>query len=171
MAKIDQNTLPLFDEQQIENMVGALAQQIEDDYHGKELVCICPLRGSLLFFSDLIRKIDLPMQIDFVHLTSAKGESVQIQKDIHLNIHRKHVLIVEEIIDFGRTLIFLRDRILASNPASLKIATLLDKPARRELPIQPDYVGEVIDDIFVIGYGMDYEELGRNYKSIYHFAQ
>jgi hypoxanthine phosphoribosyltransferase len=80
-----------------------------------------------------------------------------------------HVLIVEEIIDTGRTLSFLKSRLMASSPASLKIVTLLDKPARRELPIKPDYIGKTIDDRYVVGYGMDNEELGRNYADIYSF--
>ena len=83
----------------------------------------------------------------------------------------KHLLIVEEIIDAGRTLSFLKQRLMASQPASVKIVTLLDKPARRELPIKPDYVGRTIDDRFVIGYGMDSEEVGRNYRDIYIYAQ
>lgn len=92
-------------------------------------------------------------------------------KDISVNIQGKHVLIVEEIIDAGRTLSFLKSRLAASHPASLKIVTLLDKPALRELKLSPDYCGRTIEDRFVIGYGMDSEEVGRNYSDIYNFAQ
>ena len=163
--------VPFITEDEIQEMVGDLARQIEREYDDKELVVICPLKGSILFCADLVRKINLPLVVDFVHLTSPRGESVRILKDISENIYQKHVLVVEEIIDAGRTLSFLRERILASHPASLKIATLLDKPARRELPITPDYTGRTIDDRYVIGYGLDSEEIGRNYRDIYNFVQ
>ena len=156
--------------EEIDDIVTDLASEIERDYAGKELVLICPLKGSVLFCADLSRKIQSPVMIDFVHLTSPKGEGVRILKDITLDITKRHVLICEEIIDYGRTLSFLCQRLLAGNPASLRIATLLDKPSRRELPIKPDYVGKTIDDRFVVGYGMDTEELGRNYSGLYNFA-
>jgi len=156
---------------EINKMVTRLAKEIEKDYEGQEIVLICPLKGSILFVADLMRKIRLPQSVDFVHLTSLKGQSVKIIKDISIDITGKHVLIIEEIIDAGRTLSFLEQRLIASRPASLKIVSLLDKPARRELPIKPDYVGKTIDDRFVIGYGMDSEEKGRNYRDIYIFAQ
>ena len=163
--------VPSITKDEIAEMVASLAKQIEKDYHGKELVLICPLKGSVLFVADLCRKIKLKQVIDFVHVTSPKGESCRILKDISVDIHKKHVLIVEEIVDAGRTLSFLKARILASNPASLKVVTLLDKPALRELPIRPEYIGRTIEDRFVIGYGMDSEEQGRNYPDIYNFAQ
>ncbi len=163
--------VPFITEAEIQEMVESLAKIIEREYEGKELVLICPLKGSVPFCSDLVRKISLPLEIDFVHLTSPRGESVRILKDISVNIYQKHVVIVEEIIDAGRTLSFLRDRILASSPASLRIVSLLDKPARRELPIRPDYVGRTIDDRYLIGYGLDIEEFGRNYRDIYNFVQ
>ncbi len=150
-------------------MVAKLAKQIESDYDKKEVVFICPLRGSIHFTADLMRKVNLPQQVDFVYVTAVeRGGAIKIVKDISVNIAGKHVLIVEEIIDTGRTLSFLRNRLFASAPASLKIVTLLDKPARRELPIKPDYIGKTIDDRYVVGYGMDSEEMGRNYSDIYH---
>jgi hypoxanthine phosphoribosyltransferase len=156
--------------EEIDQIVGKLAKQIDADYEGKELILICPLRGSVHFTADLMRKLRRPQQVDFVYVTSSeKGGSVKIVKDISINISGKHVLIVEEVIDTARTLSFLRNRLFASSPASLKIVTLLDKPARRELPIKPDYIGRTIDDRYVVGYGMDSEELGRNYPEIYNF--
>jgi hypoxanthine phosphoribosyltransferase len=152
-------------------MVSELAREIESDYAGKELVMICPLKGSVLFMADLCRKIKLPQIVDFVYVTSPKRESCRILKDVTVDVQNKHVLIIEEIIDAGRTLSFLKARIMASHPASLKVVALLDKPARRELPLNPDYVGRTIEDRFVVGYGMDSEEVGRNYKDIYNFAQ
>jgi hypoxanthine phosphoribosyltransferase len=163
--------IPSITRAEIDEMVTELAKDIERDFEGKELVLICPLKGSVLFMADLARKIKLPQVLDFVYVTSPKGESCRILKDITVDIYGKHVLIIEEIIDAGRTLSFLKSRLLASSPASLKIVALLDKPALRELPINPDYVGRTIEDRFVIGYGMDSEEVGRNYPDIYNFAQ
>jgi len=163
--------IPSIRKDEIAEMVGELAREIERDYEGRELVLICPLKGSVLFIADLCRKIKLPQVIDFVYVTSPRGESCRILKDVSVDLQGKHVLIIEEIIDAGRTLSFLKSRILASYPASLKVVALLDKPALRELPINPDYVGRTIEDRFVIGYGMDSEEVGRNYTDIYNFAQ
>ena len=171
MSQMHSGMIPSLTEDEIKKMVSQLASEIENDYRGKSLVMICPLKGSVLFFSDLVRKIQLPQEIDFVHVTSPKGEGCRILKDISIDITDKHVVIVEEIIDAGRTLSFLKTRLNASHPASLKVCTLLDKPARRELPLTPDYVGKIIEDRFVIGYGMDSEEIGRNYKNIYNFVQ
>ncbi len=156
----------------IEKLVHKLAKQVDSDYAGKDLVFICPLKGSCIFLADLIRKIERPLQVDFVQLGAVeKGGAIRMLKDISVNIAGKHVVVVEEIIDTGRTLNFLKQRLLASSPASLKILTLLDKPARRELPLQPDYVGQTIEDRYVVGYGMDSEEVGRNYAQIYYFRQ
>ena len=168
MSLVKENMLPFITHDEIAAMVKSLAKQIDSEYEGKELVLICPLRGSMHFMADLARQITLPQQIDFVYLQAVeKGGAIKIIKDISTNIAGKHVLIVEEIIDTGRTLSFLRNRLVASSPASLKIVTLLDKPARRELPIRADYIGRTIEDRYVVGYGMDTEELGRNYPDIF----
>lgn len=169
MAQIKEDMTPFLTRGEIDSLVAKLARQIESDYEGKELVLICPLRGSVHFTADLMRKIDLPQQVDFVYVKAVeRGGAIKIVKDISVNIAGKHVLIVEEVIDTGRTLIFLRNRLFASAPASLKIVTLLDKPARRELPIKADYIGKTIDDRYVVGYGMDQEEKGRNYPEIFN---
>ena len=168
MAQIKEDMLPFVTSDEIKKLVRGLAKQIEMDYDGKEVILICPLRGSVHFTADLMRELELPQQVDFVQLQAVeKGGAIKIIKDISVNIAGKHVLIIEEIIDTGRTLSFLRNRLIASSPASLKIVTLLDKPARRELPIRPDYIGMTIEDRYVVGYGMDQEELGRNYPDIY----
>jgi hypoxanthine phosphoribosyltransferase len=172
MERLRKSMIAFLTRSEIDEMVERLAKEIEIDYHGKELILICPLKGSCLFTSDLMRKISLPQQVDFVHVTAIeRGGAIRLQKDISVNIAGKHVLIVEEIIDTGRTLSFLKNRLLASAPASLKIVSLLDKPARRELPIKPDYVGITIDDRYMVGYGMDSEEIGRNYQDIFYFKQ
>lgn len=168
MAQLKEQMVPFLTQDEIAELVSELAAQIEADYEGKEVIFICPLRGSMHFTADLMRKVDLPQQVDFVYVQAVeRGGAIKIVKDISVNIAGKHVLIVEEIIDTGRTLSFLRSRLFASAPASLKIVTLLDKPARRELPIRADYIGKTIDDRYVVGYGMDSEEVGRNYPDIY----
>lgn len=168
MHKLVEDMLPFITKDEIAKMVKSLAKQIEYDFEGKEVILICPLRGSIHFIADLARELKLLQQIDFVQLQAVeKGGAIKITKDISVNISGKHVLIIEEIIDTGRTLSFLRNRILASSPASLKIVTLLDKPARRELPIRADYIGRTIEDRYVVGYGMDSEEIGRNLPDIY----
>ncbi|ASD65268.1 hypoxanthine phosphoribosyltransferase [Bdellovibrio bacteriovorus] len=168
MAQLKDQMVPFLTSDEIKELVETLASQIEADYEGKEVVFICPLRGSIHFTADLMRKVDLPQQVDFVHVQAVeRGGAIKIVKDISVNIAGKHVIVVEEIIDTGRTLSFLRSRLFASAPASLKIVTLLDKPARRELPIKADYIGKTIEDRYVVGYGMDSEELGRNYPDIY----
>ncbi len=163
------NEMTLFlSKKEITKLISKLTQQIKTDYEGKEVIFICPLRGSIHFAADLMRKVSLMQQIDFVYVQSTeKGGAIRITKDISINITGKDVIIVEEVIDTARTLSFLRNRLLASNPATLKIVTLLDKPARRELPIRADYIGKTIEDRYVVGYGMDSEEKGRNYSDIY----
>lgn len=169
MAQIKDEMVHFLKREEIQVLVEKLGKQIESDYHGKEIIFICPLRGSVHLTADLMRVINLPQQVDFVYVTAVeRGGAIKIVKDISVNIAGKHVIIVEEVIDTGRTLSFLRNRLYASAPASLKIVTLLDKPARRELPIKADYIGKTIEDRYVVGYGMDSEEFGRNYSDIYH---
>ena len=168
MAQIKDEMLKFLSQEEIAKLISKLAAQIESDYEGREIVFICPLRGSIHTTADLARKVNLPQQIDFVYLQATeKGGAIRIAMDITVNITGKDVLIVEEIIDTGRTLSFLKNRLLSGNPNSVKIVTLLDKPARRELPIRADYIGKTIDDRYVVGYGMDSEEKGRNYSDIY----
>lgn len=171
MSQSIKGMIPFITEDEIKEMVRELAREIERDYIGKEITVLCPLKGSIPFCADLCRELKLNQVIDFVHVTSPKGESCRILKDFTVDVKDRHVLIVEEIVDAGRTLSFLKARVLASHPASLKVVALLDKPARRELPIRPDYTGRTIQDRFVIGYGMDSGEVGRNYKDIYNYTQ
>ena len=170
MSLLKESMTPYITVDEINKAVENLAKEIEIDYHGRTIHLICPLKGSFIFLADLIRKINLKMTIDFVYLKSIrKGESVEIKKDIDSNLTDKHVIIIEEIIDEGKTLRFLRDRLAMARPATLKTLTLLDKPARRVIPIKPDYVGITIDDRYVVGYGLDSEEKGRNYPDLYSF--
>lgn len=172
MAQLKDNMTPYIAEKDVQEAVVRLAKELEIDYHGKEVVIVVPLKGSFMFAADLTRNMNLPgLILDFVYLKSMKsGEAVEIRKDIETNITGKHVIIAEEIIDAGKTLTFLLKRLSSSRPASLRVVTLLDKPARREIPLKPDYVGLTIDDRYVVGYGMDSEEKGRNYPGIYTFS-
>ena len=172
MARLKDDMHPFLTHSEIQETVRRLAKEIEMDYMGKELVLVCPLKGSCLFLADLCRHIELRQQVDFVQVGAVERKgAIRMLKDISVNITGKHVIIVEEIIDTARTLSFLKQRIQSAQPASLKIVTLLDKPARRELPIKPDYVGTTIEDRYMVGYGMDSEEIGRNYRDIYYFKQ
>lgn len=172
MSRLKDEMTTYIKKEEIAEIVAQLAREIERDYAGKEVVLIGVLKGSFLFLSDLSRALKLNQQIDFVQLSSFSHESnepaIKILKDIGVSISGKHVLIIEEIIDEGKTLNFLKNRLLASAPASLKIVTLLDKPARRVINIKPDYTGRTIEDRYVVGYGMDDGELGRNYPDIYY---
>lgn len=165
----------LFSSTNIQAMVKRLGEQIAKDFKGKNLIIIGVLRGSFIFMADLCREIDLPFEVDFVRLHSygQKKESsgtVQISKDIETDIKNKDVLIVEEIVDSGRTLDFLISRLRASDPSSLKVVALLDKPLKRIVPVQIDYLGSEVEDKFLIGYGLDFNEQYRNLPSI-HFLE
>jgi len=169
MALLKDDLALFMNHEEIQELVRDISKKIESDYFDKEIIWICPLRGSIHFVTDLMRNIKLPQQVDFVQLQSiTKGGTVSVTRDISVSITGKHVLIAEEIIDSGRALYYLLNHLELARPASLKIVTLLDKPARRELPIRADYTGRVIEDRYVVGYGMDSEEIGRNFKDIYY---
>jgi len=164
---------PLFSQEEIASIVKGLADQISKDYKGKELVLVCILKGAFMFLSDLARQIQIPFQIDFVRLASYGREmqtsrKVKITKDIEISIEGKDVLIIEDIIDSGRTLQFLKNRLAFLNPHSVKVCSLLDKKARREVNIEAEYVGKEIDNLFVVGYGIDFNEIYRNLPEIYY---
>ena len=134
-------------------------------------MAVCILKGSTLFFADLLREIDLPLEIDFMSLSSY-GSSTEstgtifVRKDLDQDIEGKHVLIVEDIVDSGRTLAHLKSMLKDRNAASVSVITLLDKPARRQVSLTPDYSGFTIEDAFVVGYGLDYAEKYRNLPDI-----
>jgi hypoxanthine phosphoribosyltransferase len=164
---------PLLSREQIASIVQGLADQVSKDYSGRELVVVCILKGAFMFLSDLIRHLQVSVKVDFVRLASygagmKTSGLVKITKDIETPIEGKDVLIIEDIIDSGRTLLFLKDRLALSNPHSIKICALLDKRARREVVIEADYLGKEIDDVFVVGYGIDFNENFRNLPEIYY---
>ncbi len=158
----------LIDETTLQDRIGAMAAQIETDYADKgDLLLICVLKGAFMFLSDISRALKRAHSIDFMGISSyGKGTTsmgaVQIIMDLKAPIENRHVLIVEDIIDSGRTLDYMRRNLLSRSPASLRICTLLNKPARREINVDVDYVGFDIPDEFVVGYGLDFDELYRN---------
>src|SRR3954464_300489 len=157
----------LFSEQQIAERVANLAKEIEADHQDKELVLVGVLKGAFVFISDLARKIDLPLAVDFIGLSSY-GEAtessgiVKITSDLTRPIEGKHVIIVEDIVDTGLTMRYLLDNLATRHPSSVKLCTLLHKPARARTRIPIDYLGFQIEDRFVVGYGLDAAERYRN---------
>lgn len=157
----------LFSEELIAQKVGELGQRITADYEGKELLLICVLKGASVFTGDLMRKIDLPCEVDFMAASSygASTESsgvVKIVKDLDYSIEGKHVLVIEDIIDTGLTLHYLVDLLKSRSPESVEVVTLLDKPERRKAQVPVKYKGFDIPDEFIVGYGIDYAEKYRN---------
>jgi hypoxanthine phosphoribosyltransferase len=165
--------VPLLSRNQIDSTVKKLAGQISKDYLEKELILVCVLKGAFMFLSDLIRHLQIPVRIDFVRLASygagmKSSGRIEITKDVELPLEGSDVLIVEDIVDSGRTLLFLKDRLILANPRSVKICALLDKKARREVEIEVDYLGREVDDVFVVGYGIDFNESYRSLPEIYY---
>lgn len=166
--------VPYIEEQEIQTIVKSLAHTIDQKYKGEELVLIGVLKGSNVFLSDLVKNIrNVKVYIDFVSLSAVgrskeSNGSIIIKKDIQTNILDKNVLVVEEIIDTGRALHFLKNRLIQSSPRNIEIITLFDKPYKRAVPIKADYIGKQIEDQFIVGYGLDLDEYGRNFSDIYY---
>ena len=157
----------LISEEDLQKRVAELGEQISMDYAGKAPLLVSVLRGSFIFMADLTRHIQPFCQVDFMAVSSygagtVSSGQVNIVKDLTDSIEGKDVIVVEDILDSGNTLSYLFQLLKARNPASLKLVTLLDKPSRRTKPIQADYVGFTVPDEFVVGYGLDYDELYRN---------
>ena len=150
----------------IQKRVAELGAKITEDYKDKDLFCIGILKGAAVFLSDLIRQIKLPLEVDFISLSSYGASTktsgvVRMLRDLDQEISGKHILVVEDIVDTGLTLSYLKENLLVRKPASLKICTFLDKPSRRQVELTPDYCGIEIEDFFVVGYGLDFNEKGR----------
>lgn len=153
--------------EQIRARVAELGAEITRDFAGEDLHVICVLNGAFVFTADLVREIDLPITIDFLAVSSygsgtkTSGE-VKLVKDLSTSLRGKHILVVEDIVDTGLTLEYLLKYLGNHEPKSLKVASLLSKPSRRRVEVPVDYLGFTIDDAFVIGYGLDADELYRN---------
>lgn len=157
----------LFTQEDLQNRVMELADRINRDYRGKEPMLISVLRGSFIFMADLARAIDLPCTIDFMAVSSygsgtTSSGQVRITKDLSENIEGRDILVVEDILDSGNTLSYLLKLLQARHPASIRLCTLLDKPSRRTKPVEADYTGFTVEDLFVVGYGLDFAEKYRN---------
>ncbi len=157
----------LLDQQQLQDIVKELGERISRDYQNKDLLVVGVLKGSFMFIADLMRAIKVPCRVDFMAVSSyndgAKSSGVvRIIKDLDKPIEGLDVLLVEDILDSGMTLSYLVENLKARRPDSVRICTLLDKPERRKMPIQPDYVGAQVPDEFVVGYGLDFAEKYRN---------
>lgn len=166
---------PLFTTGQIQLKVKELAGRISQDYAGKEILAVGILKGACMFFSDIVRSVEVPLTVDFIIASSyLKAESsgeVKVYYDIRGDISDKHVLLIEDIVDTGITLNHIRERVLERCPKSLKICTFLDKKERREVEIPLDYIGFEIPDKFVVGYGLDYDDKFRNLPYISTFKK
>jgi hypoxanthine phosphoribosyltransferase len=156
----------LVSEEAIQAKVAELGGRISEDYRDEELLLIGLLRGAIVFLSDLMRAITIPVRLDFIGISSygvsTESGAVRLVMDLETDIAGRHVLIVEDIVDTGKTLSYLVENLRARSPASLRICALLDKPDRRQVPIEVDYVGFEIPDKFVVGYGLDFAEGYRN---------
>ncbi len=157
---------PYISREQIALRIQEMAKKINADYTGQEIVALCTLKGSVLFFADIVRELKIPLRFEFLgtssygHGTTSSGE-VKVTLDLNSPISDQHVIVFEDIVDSGLTLSFVLDYLRARKPASIKTATLLFKPTALKKPIKPDYVGFEIPNDFVIGYGMDYAEKYR----------
>jgi hypoxanthine phosphoribosyltransferase len=162
----------LISRDEIAKAVDRLASEIKRDYQGKQLLLIGVLKGSFMFMADLIRQLDLPLELDFIGLSSygAARESsgrVRVVQGVKTSIKGRDILVIEDIVDTGITISFLLDYLKKKQPASLKLCTLTDKPSRRRAPVSIDYLGFTVPNKFIVGYGLDCDQRFRNLPDIY----
>ncbi len=161
----------LYSEEQLKERVKELAAQIRHDMQGQEILTVGVLRGAVMFYADLVRELDIPIHMNFMSVSSYGSSSVssgavRIQYDLEEDIAGRNVLIIEDIVDSGLTLSYLTKTLRSRNPAMLKTCCLFDKPERRKVQFEADYVGFTVPDVFIVGYGLDYAEKYRNLKYI-----
>lgn len=157
----------LLTEEEIDKRIAELGAQITKEYEGKEITMVCILKGATLFACELAKRIDLPLEMEYMRCSSYGNETessgvVKIDLDLDRSIRNKHILVVEDIIDTGRTMKYLLDILKGRGPADVKLCSLLDKPDRRVTAVNIDYTGFVIPDKFIVGYGLDYAQKYRN---------
>ncbi len=162
--------------EELKKRVTELGAEISKDYKGEGLIAICVLKGAVIFMSDLIREFNVDTKIDFMAVTSYGASTnstgvVRILKDLDSNVEGENVLIVEDIIDSGLTLKYLKDYLTARNPKSIRICTLLDKPERRIAEVRADYIGFTVENKFIVGYGLDYNQMYRNLPYISYLEE
>ena len=162
----------LFSKKEIAEAVARLAQEISTDYADKRVVLIGVLKGAFIFLADLVRQLTIPAEIEFVRIASygahkeSSGE-ITIKKDVETSLEGKDVLVIEDIVDTGLSLVFLLDHLHGNNPSSLKVCALVDKRSRREVEVQVDYTGFGMDEGFIVGYGIDFNERYRALPEIF----
>jgi hypoxanthine phosphoribosyltransferase len=177
MINLDDNLKILINKEEITSEIKRLAKEISEDYKNKDLVIIGVLKGAFMFLSDLIREINLIMEIDFIELSSYEGKrtessgEVSIVKHISKDIKKRDILIVEDIVDTGLTISFLREHLKKDEPDSIKVCSLTSKTARREKTVVIDYLGFEVPNKFIVGYGIDYDEKYRNLPEIYYLEE
>lgn len=163
--------IPLLDKKTIEEKVAAVADMISSDYEGREVILIGVLKGAVIFLSDIARRLAIPVTIDFIGVSSYGNEDspseICLTKEVRIDIANKNVIIVEDIVDTGRTLSWLIERLESRGPRSLKICTFIDKRERRKADIKIDYSCHVVQEGFIVGYGLDYAENYRNLPDVY----
>ena len=157
----------LYTEEQIRERAKELAKQISTDFEGEELIVIGTLKGSVLWMCDLLKELTIDTSIDFIKASSYGSSTtssgvVKIKMDTDMNLYQKNVLIIEDIVDTGTTLTFLLEKLKERNPKTIKVCTMLDKPSRRTTGFVADYIAFTVDDLFIIGYGLDFDENYRN---------
>lgn len=173
MSETRDELTEIISKDEIDNKIKALADQINRDYSGQELILIGILKGAFIFMADLARALNMPVEIDFVRLSSYGSGTdssgrITFSKDIELDIGGKHVLVVEDIVDTGYTLKYLKDVLALKGPRSVKVCCLIDKRERRKVEVDVDYVGFDVPRGFLVGYGLDYNEQYRNLPGIFH---
>ena len=170
-----ENIKILIDEKKLEERISEIAKQIEKDYKNKEIIFLGILKGSIPFMWELAKRVKNKVKFEFIEVSSYQGTEstgkIVLHKDIKESVEGKDVIIIEDILDTGRTLNYLKEKLLQKNPNSLKIATLLNKPSRRISDIEVDYTGFEIEDKFVIGFGLDYDQIYRNLPYIGYIEQ
>ncbi len=168
----------LISEEKLKTRVQEIAREITEYYNGEEVKTVCVLKGAVMFMVDLVKNVDLPVKFDFMDVSSygnstESSGNIKILKDLDDPIEGENILIVEDIIDSGRTLHYLIDYLKSKNPKSVKLCTLFDKPDRREFDVHVDWTGFDIPDEFIVGYGLDYAQRYRNlpYIGVLHFDE
>jgi hypoxanthine phosphoribosyltransferase len=165
------NLQVLYTRDEIETAVKRLAEEITREYHGRKPLLVSVLKGSVIFLSDLARRLDFPLELEFVQLSSygsgtASSGKVRMAQVLKTPLKDRDVLIIEDIVDSGQSMAFLIERLQRKKPASIRLCCLLDKPSRRKVPVAVDYRGFTVPDKFIVGYGMDYAEQYRNLPDI-----
>ena len=176
MGKYDIEWRVMISEEDIRRRTRELAEAVDADFAGEDIVLLCNLKGAFIFLADFCRELKTLHEVDFIATSSYKGTTsssgaVRIVKDLKADINGRHVLIIEDIIDSGRTLDYVRRYLALHDPASIKIVALLDKKTARKVDIEADYVGFEIPDKFVLGYGLDFYEHYRNLKFIAEYIK